>query len=161
MPDIKANLDLDTIRCLPKGICSWDFNLSGREFAAQVDFNYMSEQGQILLDDLTFEVIKPNLFYGHWQLMYKDQEVARASKITAVLREFEVTSPEANFIVKPVFPMSNTFLFEQGGETLGKVEPDHMLTRRATIHMYHEMQPHLIVFAFWLTVLMRRRAAKS
>ncbi|MEM8487891.1 MAG: hypothetical protein AAF564_20235 [Bacteroidota bacterium] len=161
MPDIKPNLQLETIRCLPKGICSWNFNLSGEAFAADVAFNLMSEQGQILLDGLVFEVVKPTMFDGHWKLEYKDQEVASASKTTALLRVFEVSSVEAVFSVRPAFAMSNSFLIEQDGVVMGRIVPDHMFTRRATIHMDHEMQPHHVAFAFWLTVLMRRRAAQS
>ena len=148
-------------RCLPKGVCSWDFRLENDEETGEVRFDVMREAGQLETGDLTFEIKKTSMFTGHWTLWFKGQQVAEASKASSLNRVFSVSADGSVFTVEPAAVMSNRFIIKTNEVLVGKIEPDHMFTRRATIYMDHDMPRHLMFFAFWLTALMWRRAAQS
>ena len=58
--------DLTLIRCMPKGICAWDFFLDGEDHHASLEFNWIGEQGAITADNIPFEVRKHGMLSGHW-----------------------------------------------------------------------------------------------
>jgi hypothetical protein len=46
------------IRCIPRGICSWNFLLDGAGHQGTLELGWMGEQGAITVDDIAFEVQK-------------------------------------------------------------------------------------------------------
>ena len=68
------------IRCIPKGICSWDFVLDGEGHRSTLEFNWLIEQGAINADGKKFDVRKHGMFGGHWTLDHAGIALASAQK---------------------------------------------------------------------------------
>lgn len=150
-----------TTRCLPKGVCSWDFNLETEDEISSISFDVMREAGEIVIGALRFEIKKTSMFAGHWTLWFKGQQVAEAVKSSPLHRTFNLSGDGQAYTVEPYAVMSNRFILKLDEVRIGRIEPDHMFTRRATIYLEEDMPRHLMSFAFWLTALMWRRAAQS
>lgn len=68
------------IRCIPTGLCSWNFRLDVNGHSASADFNWMTEQGMLTIDGERHDVEKHGPFSGHWTLVSKSSEVLAANK---------------------------------------------------------------------------------
>lgn len=150
------------IRCKPKGICSWDFNLEGEGHSASVEFNWVGEQGAITADDIRFEVRKHGAFSGRWTLDYHLAPVAEARKPSAFARTFEIHGGEDTLVLRAESALGRGFRVERSGELIATIRPDHAFTRRAAIDTSGPGCdfPRLCL-AFWLVVLTWRRAASN
>ena len=150
------------IRCLPTGVCSWNFIVEGAGHQASLEFNWFSESGVITVDGNRFEVIKNGMLSGEWSLARNGVEIARADKISVFKRTFIIQRGLDEHILKPASPLGRRFVIERGYEHVARIAPDHAFTRRATINVEAQQYDHEIVFfAFWLVVLMWRRAASN
>jgi hypothetical protein len=150
------------IRCKPKGICSWDFLLDGEGHHASLVFNWVGEQGFITADGRPFEVRKHGAFSGHWTLNQGRESVASAQKTSAFTRTFEIQNAEDNLVLSAESALGRSFRVERSGEVIATITPDHAFTRRATIETFSQKWDFpSVCFAFWLVVLIWRRAASS
>lgn len=146
------------IRCNPRGICSWTYLLDGDGHRAEAGFNWVGEQGHLLIDGRHHEVRKPSWLRGEWQLLGDSGLLVHARKSSAFRRNFELTSAgggQNHLKAASVFGRSMSLL---GSDASCVIAPVHSFTRRATIE--GEIRDfRLAAFAFWLTVLLWRRAA--
>ena len=150
------------IRCKPKGICSWDFFLDGEDHHANLEFNWLGEQGAITADDTSFEVRKHGRLSGHWTLDQGRESVASAQKSSAFTRTFEIQSAEDTLVLCAESAFGRGFRVERSGQVLATIRPDHAFTRRATIEAFGPKWDFpTVCFAFWLVVLTWHRAAQS
>lgn len=147
------------IRCLPIGICSWDYDLEGQGHHAHLGFRSMSEQGELLIDQVHHDIIKESPFTGFWNLVGADGQAWSATKQGIFRRTFELHGAEGSFNLRALSAFGRTMVVE-GPQTDFQIVPDHAFTRRASIQ--GDWQDfRLVAFAFWLTVIMWRRAARS
>ncbi len=147
------------IRCTPRGICSWNFDLHGDGHAAEILIRVMKERGGIVIDGLHYEIVKHGAFSGLWTLEREGEKLYTAKKATALTRSFEIKGPGhiAQLSAQSVFKRTMQL---HGEGTNCTITPDHAFTRRATIEgTFTDFR--LVAFAFWLTVLTWRRAASS
>ena len=151
------------IRCMPRGICSWEFSLDGDGHHAILEFNWGGEQGRITADGIRFEVRKHGVFSGHWTLDRAGREVVTAQKPTPFARTFEIRDHNGAVVLRAESPFSRRFRIERFGDTVATVFPDHPFTRRATIEsvIAQKQEFTTVSFCFWLVVLIWRRAAHS
>ena len=150
------------IRCKPKGICSWDFHLDGDGHHATLEFNWVSEQGDITADGIRFAVRKHGMFNGRWTLDGAGSETASAQKSKALTRTFEIQDHNDNHVLRAESAFGRSFRIERSGDVIATVYPVHAFTRRATIEVRGQKWDFpIICFAFWLVVLTWRRAASS
>jgi hypothetical protein len=150
------------IRCKPQGICSWNFFLDGDGHHASLVFHWAGEQGAITADGRPFEVRKHGVFSGHWTLDQGGASVASAQKSSAFTRTFEIHSAEDTLVLSAESALGRGFRVERSGETIATIRPDHAFTRRATIEtLAQKWDFPTACFAFWLVVLIWRRAASS
>ena len=150
------------IRCLPKGVCSWDFVLDQDGLLAEVSFKLWSEKGVIERRGRVLDIHKNGLFSGEWSLLHEGQEVATADKASAFQRRFEIKKGLDEWQLRPESALGRSFLILRSNEAIGRIAPMHPFTRRATIEMYvPEYDADLMTFCFWLVVLTWRRAASG
>jgi len=162
LANVRPSVRPTMIRCLPKGICSWDFNLDGEGHHASLEFNWLGEQGAIIADDVRLEVRKHGALSGHWTLEEGEEPIASAQKTSAFTRTFEIREGEDTLLLQAESALCRRFRLERSGEVMATIAPDHAFTRRATIETPGEKWDfRTVCFAFWLVVLMWRRAARS
>ncbi len=150
------------IHCEPKSVLSWNFELSGNDFKASVKLNRLKEEGTILLNNTTFTVQKNGLFKGQWSLLKEGQEIASAIKTAALFRAFEVKTSTGDYEVIAESSMKRSFLIKNKNKVIGSITPNSAFTRKARIEMeVNDSDAQLVVFAFWLTIMMWRRASRS
>lgn len=147
------------IRCLPIGICSWDYDLQGDGHHAQLGFRSMREQGDLFIDQIQHEVVKPSVFTGEWNFMGPQGQVFSATKLGIFTRGIEIQGREGAFNLGALSAFGRTMLVDGPGTNF-QIAPDHAFTRRASVEgTWQDFR--LVCFSFWLTAMMWRRAARS
>jgi len=147
------------ILCLPKGICSWNFDLSEAGHSASVEFDWMGEQGAMTIDGKRHEVRKHGVFSGHWTLEANSTTVATARKSSAFTRSFDLATSSGGAVLRAESAFGRTMLLE-GADFHAVIMPAHPFTRRASI-TGQIPDFRITCFAFWLAALVWRRAAQS
>jgi hypothetical protein len=143
------------IRCIPKGLCSWNFDIAGLGHSASADLDWLGEQGNITVDGEYHDVRKHGAFSGHWTLEANATPVASAQKSSIFTRTFELKTSSGAVILRTQSALVRTMLLEGAGFD-GVIAPVHPFTRRATITGQISDFP-TACFAFWLTLLLWRR----
>jgi hypothetical protein len=147
------------IECVPRGICSWSFILTGDGHQGSTEINAFGEQGALTADGRYYKVAKGGWLSGEWMLVDGSSVIARAQKRNAFLRTFDLAGPGGAAVLSARSLMGRAMRFEGNGADF-VIEPAHAFTRRATIGGSTGDFP-TTVFAFWLTTLLWRRAAQS
>ena len=147
------------IECRPIGICSWDFELRGEGCFATLGFGWPREHGWINLEGRSLEIQKQSFFAGSWHLLDGAEVRARAEKRSAFSRSFDLITSSGSYILEAEFFGTRTMRL-QGPNTHARITPAHMFTRRAVIEgTLPDFET--LAFAFWLTALTWRRAARN
>lgn len=150
------------IRCLPKGVCSWNFILEGDGILAELTYGSFKEKGTIVLNGYSYEVNKPSMMSGEWTLTQAGREIATARKESVFKRTFSVTMGLDEWQLRAESSLGRSFLIVRSNKMIGQISPMHPFTRRAKIEMVNpEYDGKLVAFSFWLVALMWRRAASS
>lgn len=150
------------IRCLPKGLCSWDFDLEGCGHHASVKFDWMGEQGAIVADGVRYAVRKHGVFSGRWTLEERGDVIARAQKTSLFTRSFEIVTAAGDFEVRAESAFSRAFrVVQPDGAGVAAIKTDHLFTRRATIEIAPRTDFVTLCFSFWLAVLTWRRHSRN
>lgn len=127
-----------------------------------MQLGWFGEEGSVTVAGVHFAVKKHGMLSGHWTLRYEGEETISAKKCSAFTRTFELDAPGGPLLLRAESPLTRCFRLERGEETIATIRPDHPLTRRATIQVLSpDWDAPEIFFAFWLVVLMWRRAAQN
>jgi hypothetical protein len=147
------------IDCRPRGIFSWNFDLTGEGHQASVEFNWFGEQGLIVIDGTEHRVSKHGLFSGQWSLESPSGPIYQAAKSNLFTRTFEITGRQGMTMLsaESMFGRAMT-LSGTGVDCI--IRPAHAFTRRATIEGRTDDFPR-VCFGFWLCILIWRRNASS
>jgi len=146
------------IRCLPIGICSWNYQLEGDGHWAKVGYDW-GERGEIIVDGTRLWIEKLGIMNSSWWLKSGDRDVAVARKTSIFSRTFEGSGPAGEFRLVAHSGFGRTMLLTMPGTSGAVISPDHAFTRRATI-TGDVSDFTTLCFGFWLTGLMWRRAAR-
>lgn len=150
------------LECRPKFLCSWNFLVFGLAAgAASIDFDWLSEQGRIVIGPTCHEIRKHGPFSGHWTLEQSGRVVADALKPSALFRSFEMVAGDLRLTLGASSAIGRAFEIAMSGRVVGRIEPVHAFTRRAVIACSDEVPGHIQLFAFWLAAATWRRAANS
>ena len=147
------------IECLPCGICSWDYDLSGDGHRAQTMLPGFGEQGGLRVDGESFDVVKEGIWSGCWRLESNSGTEFTAQKASAFMRTFEITGREGGAVLSAESAFGRAMRLE-GDQANVTIRPVHAFTRRAGI-TGEAADFRMVAFAFWLTVLTWRRAASN
>ena len=147
------------IECLPCGICSWSYDLDGGGHRAQTKLLLFGEQGDLRVDGESFDVVKEGVWSGRWRLESRSGVLFTAQKTSALMRTFEISGHGGGAVLSAESTFKRAMRLE-GDQANVTIRPVHAFTRRAVIT--GEAQDfRLVVFAFWLTALLWRRAASN
>lgn len=147
------------IDCHPQGICSWSFSLNGEGWQASLRMEPFGEQGSIRIGWQNFDIRKHGFASGLWTAEIGGQAVLTAQKGNPFSRTIEITGPHIRATLQPTSVFSRTMMLV-GTDTNCQIAPRHPFTRRATITGRSGDVP-LTCFAFWLTTVLWRRAARN
>lgn len=147
------------IRCIPKGLCSWSFDIAASGHSASTEINWLGEQGNLTIDGADHEVRKHDVFIGHWTLEANSTTLAHAQKSSVFTRTFELETSSGAVILRAQSAWGRTMLVE-GADFDAVIAPVHPFTRRASI-TGQIPDFRTACFAFWLTILLWRRDAQS
>jgi hypothetical protein len=148
------------IRCLPQGLCSWNYTLEGDGRRAETSLQMFTEQGALAVEGVAFEIRKHGLASGHWTLEREGAVIISAQKSSVFTRTVELSNAEGGWTLRAESSFSRSFRIEREGATIAVIRPDHLFTRRATIELTGDQGDFTAVcFAFWLAVIAWRRAA--
>lgn len=149
---------LEMIVCLPKSVCSRNYRIRGLpEGEAEVLFDTMSEQGDIILGSQALRVRKHGIASGRWTLEADGEVLAEAVKPSAMSRAIEIHTLGSTFTLRPRSIISNAFEVHHKGNHCGSIHTVHALTRRAVIKCDDSLDTLTQLFAFWMVALMWRR----
>lgn len=147
------------IQCVPKSIFSWNYDVFATDQVISVEFNWLGEQGLIKFGFENFAIKKIGLVQPSWSLLFASGTAATAHKPSAFARSFDIETSfgTIHLVAQSVF--GRTMLIKGMGFD-GVISPDHFLTRKASI-TGDIPDLKIGVFAFWLTVLLWRRASRN
>jgi hypothetical protein len=161
----KTNDSVAMINCLPRSLCSWDFTASGLSSGtAAVEYDWLTEQGRIVIGDNDYNIRKHGVFSGHWTYEHRGQLVAEAYKPSALFRTFDISSLQSeghSLTLQAESAYHRAFEITSEQRVVGRIWPVHPFTRRSTIQCSDEVPEHLQLFAFWLAGLAWRRSARN
>ena len=151
------------LTCLPKSPCSWSFWVRNDddEVAAEVHFNVLTEQGQIIVGPNGYSVVKHGWLSGHWSLDHDGQAIVNATKNNPFARSFELSNDSAQWTLRAQSLFTRCFDLSEAGSPRGTIYPKHPFTRRSVIDCDSAVPTLIQLFAFWLVVLTWRRAANN
>jgi hypothetical protein len=150
------------IHCIPRGICSWNYLISGDGHRGTLEFHWLGEQGAMNVDGAEFAIVKQGTFSGAWTLNYQGSEVVWARKSSLFTRGFAVDDPSGSFSLQAESALGRSFLLKRGDVLVAIFRPEHPFTRRANIEVLAESwDAPTILFCFWLVALMWRRQNNS
>lgn len=119
----------------------------------------MSEQGELIIDQVRHEVVKPSPFVGEWSLMDTEGLVFSAKKLGIFTRGIEIHGRDGAFNLGALSAFGRTMTVDGPGTSF-QLAPDHPFTRRASVEgTWQDFR--LVCFSFWLTSILWRRAARS
>ncbi|MDB6174887.1 MAG: hypothetical protein JWL59_4198 [Chthoniobacteraceae bacterium] len=151
-----------TITCIPKSLCSWDFQVSGISTGlATLTFDFFSEQGSVFIGGTEYSVRKHGLFSGHWSLERGGEIFVDAKKPSAMFRSFELRAGDIQLTLKAHSAFTRSYDIVTDGAVAGTIKPAHAFTRRAFIECNEPVPEIAQLFAFWLVVLTWRQAARN
>lgn len=161
MVDLQSS-EMMTLRCQPSGWFGWNYEITGNGLRANIVLKAVSEAGEISVDGEVFAITKEGWVKSHWALRQRGQVVASAKKTSAMTRtvEFEVENQTLLLEAESIFRRS--YRLRKDDVALARIYPASWLTRKATIETYYAgTSAALTCFAFWVVLLMWRRAASS
>ena len=148
-----------TWQAQPKGICSWDFQIRGTDgFVGKTSFGSFGESGEARAGELRFLVEKEGFFSPEWLLVAGRKIVAEATKESAFRRTFQLRFHDGLTVKLRAQGAFGRKMMASGDGLRLLISPRHPFTRRAVISG-HCHRPEALVFCFWLTALVWRRAA--
>ncbi len=147
------------IQCTPCGVCSWNFQLDGSGDQAILDFDWLGEQGHIRINGVEHAVSKHGVLSGHWTLDSDRETICSARKSSAFTRRFEIAEASGSAVLSARSAFGRTMDLK-GASVDCAIVPAHAFTRRAVIAGHFD-DFRMVSFAFWLTALVWRRAARN
>ena len=153
---------MKTIQCVPRGIFSWEFRLQGFGHHGALRFSWLTEQGELTVDETPFTVRKHGPLSGFWTLEQAGTPVIAAHKPSPLTRIFDLDSGNEEWMLKASSPFVRSFELTRQHQTVARIVPDHPMTRRSQITaFYGDLEFRLLAFSFWLVALTWRRSSRS
>ena len=150
------------LTCLPRSLCTWDYRVpDASSGTAELNFNFLTEQGDIQLADQGYEVRKHGWTSGHWTLEVNGHTLADVQKISPLTRTFEVETGGQHLTVQAQSVFTRCFDILELDRVQGTIQPMHPFTRRAVIDCSSAVPELVQLFCFWLVVITWRRSQSN
>ncbi len=159
---LPTELTSPVIRCLPMGVCSWNYRIDGLGRKVEIRFDWLSETGAILIKGNELRIKKHGMRSGKWTLEMDGNLLAAAKKRDVFTRTVDIADESGSYVLQAVSALGRTFNLTLDEQIYAVLKPDHAMTRRASIEVRSsDVEFTTLVFAFWLVALMWKRAANS
>lgn len=150
------------LTCLPKSLCNWNFRVPDTSAGtAELNFNFLTEQGDIQFSGQAFEVRKHGWTSGHWTLESNHGVLIDGQKVSPFLRTFVIQAHDRSFTLKAQSAFGRSFDVLESDRVQGTIRPVHPFTRRTVLDCSDEVPELVQLFCFWLVALMWRRSQKN
>ena len=138
---------------------SWDFTV-GRDGQpiAELDISWWRERGELLVDGVTYTVVREGLVSSDFRMTAPDgRVVATASKPSILRRRFDVVSGGRTVTLQARSAWGRTMDVLLDGRSAGAITPAGVWTRRASADLPETLPRPVQVFVLWLAVLLWKR----
>lgn len=157
-----SSSEIMKFRCQPTGWFSWNYVITGNGRQTEVTLRLMSEAGGVSVDGEYFVITKESWLKGHWVMRQGDQVVASARKTSPMTRTVEICVGEQTLYLEAESILRRSYRLRKNDILLARIYPASWVSRNATIETYHaDTSIALIGFAFWVVLVLWRRAASS
>ena len=147
------------LKAVPHHLFTSNCTISGDGYAAKILLDLFTETGKIQFDGKSYGVEKDGLFSGSWQLTLNGETIMSSKKPSSFYRTFEIYTKEHLLSLKAMSAFGRTMGLKGDGFDV-MFTPENPFTRRTNIT--GEYADFLsLCFAYWLVVLMWRRAQQS
>lgn len=157
-----SSSEIMKFECQPTGWFKWNYAIRGNGRQAEVGLRSMSEAGTLLVDGEDFVITKESWLKGHWILSQGGQVIASARKTSLMTRSVEISVGQQTLLLEPESIFRRSYRLKKDNILLAKIYPASWVSRKATIETYHaDTSIALSCFAFWVVLVLWRRAASS
>lgn len=140
-----------------------------REYAVQearrsvgtLEFGSWRERGALALGDERLEIVREGWWNPKFHLGNGKEPAATASKSGVFARAFTIQHGDEEYRLFPTSWTCRSYALTRRGRDLGRIHVRGFLGLRFEIELDEELAPELRLFAFWLVLLARRRAATA
>jgi hypothetical protein len=150
------------LRSIPKGLFSWDCRLvdDGVEVAL-LDLSTLRDAAKFELEGRRWEIRREGMLTGDWLLETGGQVIARATKISAFRRSYEIVADNRRLELAPVGFARRAYRLRHGDIVIGGMAPDGLFRRSADVDFPEELQLATRIFLAFLVLVQWRRTARS
>jgi len=153
---------METIDCLPQGICSWQFSFTIKDQDIVSDVGRFRDQGWFSIDGERYQIEKESLFGNAWSVKHRGMTVVRAEKAGIFSRCWEIKYHQQTFQLQPTSLFARGLALVKNDKPLLQINRKHPFTRRAVLELQDDaLAPELVAFAFWLSTVIWRRKARA
>jgi hypothetical protein len=147
----------------PRGIFSWNYTVRAKDdtVIADIDMVWFGESAEVTIGGQGYTVRRESVLHGTFALLQGDRVLARAHKVSAFSRAFDVDLAGRPLELKALSVWSRRFgLFENNAQ-IGWIGPSSWLGRIAVTDLPDNVSMPAQVFLLWLVLILWRRAANS
>ena len=146
----------------PRGLFSWGFTVHrGGDAVAEIDPSWLGESAEIRSGGQTYSAYRESMLAGTFVLRSGEQVLARAQKVSAFVRAFDIDLAGRPLELKATSVWSREFGLFEGGVQVGRIGPAGWFGRRAVIDLPPDIPLPAQLILFWLVLVLWRRAAGS
>lgn len=150
------------IRARPKHWFSWGFDLEiDGTSLIRFDMDWLREGGRFTWAGTEYRLSRERAWVGDFLLTADQQVLARATKDNPFVRRFIVDVEGRELLLQAAAWFTPRFELIEQDTVVGRVVPNHFLTRACTVEFPQNLSVPVQVFLFWLVALMWRRAANA
>lgn len=150
------------IQCRPYKFFSRSYTLTGLRKRATLDFEFIREQGTLVVDDVFYEILKTSLTSGEWEISEEGVPFATAKKDSAFSRSFTIQAPIGTLRMHAESAFKHNYFIEKEGELIASISRKNLFHRNATIQIFNQqVEFATLALAFWFTVVVARRGQRS
>lgn len=147
------------LKAVPHHLFTNNCTVSGDGCSGKILFDLFTETGEIHFDGKSYRVEKNGPFSGFWQLTLDGETIMSSKKPSSFYRTFEVYTKEHLLSLNAMSAFGRTMQLKGDGFDVA-FTPENPFTRRTNITgNYSDFLT--LCFAYWLVVLMWRRAQQS
>jgi len=146
----------------PKRWFSWNFAVEdAQRHVADLDVSWWRDRGTLIVNGTSYRVYREGLVSGDFVLETDGGTLARATKVSAFRRAFELSYADSTYTLRARGPFWRSFVLESGPDEVGSIIPASFLRRQAVVTLPDSLPLPVKVFAMWLTVLIWKRDSES
>lgn len=146
----------------PKHWYSWDFTVrDAQRDLGDIDMSWWREKATLSVAGQTYRAYREGLLGGDFILESAGGVLARAVKLSAFRRAFELSHDGRTYMLRPRSAFRRAFVLQEGSREVGALTPEGWLARRTVVALPDSLPLPVKVFAMWLTMIIWKRDSDS